>query len=468
MTLESCIEQALKNNLQVRIQRLAPEIARLSVSGAYGAYEPSFSANLTRSFRATPGGVEEETLVDIPQNESWSSSISLGLGGLLPTGLSYQMRGTFGDHDFTRGLSRERNASAYVGINLTQPLLKNFWIDGPRYAILVARKDLKISELSLRQQLINTITDVETAYLELIAARENVAVQKKALELAEELYRDNKKRVEVGALAPLDEKQAESQMAATRAALIAAQNNVKVRENTLKSLITDRFASMEGVRLVPSEALKALPHTFSLQDSWSKALSMRPDLLQARERLERQHITLKYRKNQLFPELDIVGSYGQRGQAHEISGALSGVDRGDNPEHSYGIVFRYPLGNRTARSQYRAAKVQVQQSLLQLKQIEQAVMVQVDNAISQARSALEQVEASRAAVEYAQIALDAEKKKLEEGKSTSFEVLRLQRDLTSRRSEYIRAVTDYNAALARLAQAEGSTLERHGVVVESD
>ena len=95
-------------------------------------------------------------------------------------------------------------------------------------------------------------------------------------------------------------------------------------------------------------------------------------------------------------------------------------------------------------------------------------MVQVDNAISQARSALEQVEASRAAVEYAQIALDAEKKKLEEGKSTSFEVLRLQRDLTSRRSEYIRAVTDYNAALARLAQAEGSTLERHGVVVESD
>ncbi len=76
------------------------------------------------------------------------------------------------------------------------------------------------------------------------------------------------------------------------------------------------------------------------------------------------------------------------------------------------------------------------------------------------------MEASKAAVEYAQQALDAERKKYENGKSTAFEVLRLQRDLTARRSEYIRAVTDYNAALARLAQAEGSTLQRHGITLK--
>ena len=465
VTLIDCIQEALEHNLSLKIQRLSPELARLSLTEAYANYEPSLTLSIRRQHRATPGGLDEYNR-PIPPSQSRNSFLSAGLSGLLPTGLQYSISATMGDSEFTSGFIRRDNASGSVGIQLSQPLLKNFWIDMPRLTIILAKKDLKISELALRKQLIDTITQIELAYLELIAARENVKVQEAALKLAEELYRENKKRVEVGVLPPLDEKQAEAEVAATRAALIAARNQVKIRENALKQLISERFIELQNVEFEPAEPLQAVPHTFSLQDSWNKALTMRPDLLQAKLQLEKQNISLKYYKNQLFPELDIVGSYAQVGQSREMSGAFDGISRGDSPVYSYGIVFRYPLGNTRARSRYRAARLQIEQALLQLKQLEQQIMVEVDNAIAQARSRLEQVEASKAAVEYAQQALDAERKKYENGKSTAFEVLRLQRDLTARRSEYIRAVTDYNAALARLAQAEGSTLERHGITLK--
>ena len=93
-------------------------------------------------------------------------------------------------------------------------------------------------------------------------------------------------------------------------------------------------------------------------------------------------------------------------------------------------------------------------------------MIQIDDAVKLIRSSFERVEATRAARAFAQEALAAEQKKLENGKSTSFFVLQFQRDLTVRRSEEIRALADYNNSVALLATREGTTLERHGIVVK--
>lgn len=463
VTLLDCIQQALERNLAVQIQRLNPLIAQENLLQAYASYEPTFSVSMQERHRATPGGVDEYGRL-IPPTSSRDITLSSGLGGLLPFGLQYNIQASINDSEFLSGIFRTDNASGSVGIQLSQPLLKNFWIDSARMTVTVAKKDLQISELQFRKQLIDTITQVELAYLDLIAAIENVKVQELAFQLAQELYEENKKRVEVGVLPPLDQKQAEAEVARTQAALIAARNLVKIRENALKQLISDRFTGLQDVRLVPTEPLKAIPQTFSLQDSWAKALTQRPDLLQAKLQLERTGVQLTYYKNQLFPELNLVGSYAQVGQAREMAGSFDQIERGDSPVYSYGIVFRMPIGGDIrARSRYRAAKLQLEQQLLQLKQLEQQIMVEVDNAIAQARSSLQEVESTRAAAEYAREALEAEQKKLDVGKTTTFEVLRLQRDLTARRSEYINAVTSYNAALARLAQAEGTTLQRHGI-----
>ena len=129
----------------------------------------------------------------------------------------------------------------------------------------------------------NTVTTVEQAYYDLIYDRENVKVQEKAVELATQLVVENKKRVEVGALAPLDEQQAEAQAASSQAALIAARSALAVQENTVKQLITDDYAAMgQRSSLQPTATLTAPVSSSTSRISWSKGLTQRPDLLQAK------------------------------------------------------------------------------------------------------------------------------------------------------------------------------------------
>ena len=138
----------------------------------------------------------------------------------------------------------------------------------------------------------------------------------------------------------------------------------------------------------------------------------------------------------------------------------------DNPFWSGGAQLTFPLGNTGARNNYKLAKATKDQIVLQLKQLEQTVMIQIENAIAVARTSFQRVDATREARLYAEAALDAEQKKLESGKSTSFVVLQLQKDLTAARSAEIRALADYNEALAQLSFQEGSTLERRRVTLQ--
>jgi outer membrane protein len=293
-----------------------------------------------------------------------------------------------------------------------------------------------------------------------------VKVQQKALELAQRLLAENKKRVEVGAMAPLDEKSAESQAAISRAGLLAAQQALAAQQNTLKSLIIDDYSNWHDVQIQPAEKLTPQPAVLDLQASWQLGLTQRPDLLQSRVAVERQNIVLRYSRNQLFPELDLTGTYGYLGSGKEFSGALGQIGNGDNNFYSVGVQLTIPLSNRQARESHKLNKAQKEQLLLQLKQLEQNILVQIDNAVKAAQTSYDQLDATRQAREFAQAALEAEQKKLENGKSTSYQVLLLQRDLTQRSSDEIQALAQYNKALATLSQAEGTTLEKNNLTVE--
>jgi len=361
------------------------------------------------------------------------------------------------------------SARGSTSLTLNQPLLKNFWIDQTRFNIQVGKNQVKYSELTLKQTIMNVVTTVEQAYYDLIYARENVTVQEKAVELATQLVVENKKRVEVGALAPLDEKQAEAQAAAMRANLIAARSTLDVQQNAVKHLVTDDYAAIESVELLPAAPLSAPVHVFDRQISWSKGLTERPDLLQAKLDIQRQGVTLKYTYNQLFPQLDVVGGYGRgAGGAgiSEYSQAFSQIAQGTQPSHYYGAQLTFPVGNTGARANYRKSKLTMEQYMLNLKKLEQTIMITIDNDITQAQSSYQQVAATRAAREYAAAALEAEQKKLENGKSTTYTVLQMQRDLTTTRGNEIQALAAYNKALAQLSLDEGTTLERLGINLE--
>jgi outer membrane protein TolC len=462
LSLSECVELALAHNLDIRIQQETPKRNRFDLDASFAAWDPTFESRLAHNYSSNPGGTDSDGR-PLPSTEINTETVAPGLTGKLPIGMTYNMTSSFGMRDVN---NNRTEYSSSANISVTQPLLKNMWIDADRLEILLGRRTLRSSELAVTLQVMNTVAAVEQAYYDLIFSEENVKVQQSALELAQRLLSENKKRVEVGALAPLDEKQAESQVAARQADLITAQRQLADQQNTLKKLITDDYSVWRTVYIKPTDRLLPLPQTFDLQESWRTGIEMRPDLERSRIDLEKQNIQLRFTRNQLFPALDLFGSFGQNGVGPGFGNVIRDIEAGENPKHSYGIVLTIPLGNRSARNAHSSAKSLKEELLLKYKKLEQDTIVNIDNSVRLAQSNYEQIESTRKAREYAEAALDAEQKKLANGKSTSFVVLQLQRDLTSARSAEIRALADYNKALSTLSLNEGTTLKRNKLEVK--
>jgi HAE1 family hydrophobic/amphiphilic exporter-1 len=470
MSLQDCFASALQNNFDVRIERFNPEVSQLNLSAAYGGYDPTFSFSGKHNYNDSGAYFDSTGAFNAP-TENKQNTFNSDLTGLLPWGMTYDFNANVAQQHLSKSLLGTNlsgdSSFGSVSVTATQPLLKNFWIDNNRLQILVAKNQLKISEQGLRNQVINTVTAVENAYYELIYAIENVKVQQDALALSQTQLDQDKQRVQVGSLAPLDVQQDEAQVAQGRANLIAAENTLSVDQNTLKNLLTDSYSVWHDPQIQPTESLQAVRQLFDVQDSWGKGMSSRPDLQQAKLSLEQQGIQLKYYRNQLFPEVDMLGSYGFNGDGQTYNNSIQQMNDGSRPTYFYGGQIIIPLSNAKARNQLKAGKATEKQLLLQLKQLEQNVMVQIDNAVKAAQSAWESVDATKQARVYAEAALDAEQKKYNVGKSTTFTVLQLQNNLTSARSQEIRALADYNKALASLAAAEGSTLQRRNLEISA-
>ena len=456
--LGEAIDMALKKNLDVQVQRLSPIIARLDLKAATAAYylpQPDLSLSLNHLSSTLPSGAR-------PSGTEVEATLIPGISGFLPSGANYRL-----DLGLRRsGLGAGESFSGNWGISIVQPLLRDARTDVGRAQILVSRKGVQSADITLISQIMLTVFSVEQTYNLLLAAVENVKVSAKALELAERTLSDNKLRVAAGVMAILDEKEAESQVASSRADLLASQQRLASQQNALKSLLTDDYRTLHEVSLVPTQTLEANPQTYDLQESWRKAFVEKPEIHLAELALDQREINLRLNRNQLLPRLDLLASYGSVGTDDSVGDAIDRALRNDTSSYSYGVRLRVPIGNASARDRYRVAEEQIEQQKLQLQKLKQQIMVQIDDAIKQAQTSFQRVGATRQAREFAETALDAEQKKLENGKSTSFFVLQLQQRLTSARVSEVAALVEYNNALAQLAFREGTILERHRLDVK--
>ncbi len=468
ISLQDCIQDALAKNLDLRIARYSPQQAQLDLAAAYAGYDPIFSMGGQHNYSRSGGGIDPVTRLPTPTSQTDSDSFSSSMvNGLLPWGTTYSFQGNVSETYGQIGGSPTDQSRGSASVTLAQPLLKNFWINGTRLNIRVGKNRVQYSELALRQSIMFTATTVEKAYYDLIAARESVKVQEKAVEIASALLNENKKRVEFGAMTPLDAQDAEAQVASSQAALIRAQQALGTQLEILKGLISDNFAAWSELDLLPVDTLTTNRQSFELQQSWGTALARRPDLLQSKLDVERQGVTLKYNRNQLFPELDLVGSYGHNASgAREFSGAFNQIGNGSQPAYYYGAQISFPLTSTGARAAYRKGKLTLETLLLDLKKLEQSVLIQVHNDIGTVNADYDGLMASRKAREFAEAALEAEQVKLQNGKSTTYTVLQKQRDVTAARASEISALTAYNKALSQLSLDKAETLDRLGINLE--
>ena len=433
VSLPDCITMALQRNLDVQIVRHSPNIARYNLSAAYGLqYDPVFSFGAKREFANTPPFQQPHK--DNPDQpfDVTRDTLDTGLSGKGWPGLSYNLSGSSSElsggknklsaspinnpfdppNYIIGGLPYWAHAStpydffvSQVGLNLKQSLLKDSWIDSGRMQIQITKKDLKISEQAVRLQLMTTVLAVQAAYYDLVFATENVKVMRKALELAEELLLGDRRRIQVGTLQPLAESLAESQVQTANANLLSALQLLDLKRNALRNLLTDDLSTASEQILDPTDGVTAVWNNPSRADSLQTALRLRPDLIEARLFVEKQGIVVKYHQNQMFPTLDLVGSYGAIGiEDNSRASTFGTIGDATYPFFNVGVVLSVPLGNVQARNRYRASQEVKAQTLLNLKKVEQNIFVQVDDSLKSIDNTFKRVAATRKATEYAQTA----------------------------------------------------------------
>src|SRR5579883_251345 len=374
-----------------------------------------------------------------------------------------------------------------LGLNITQPLLRGFGMSLNRRFIRIAGDEQKIGGLLFRQQLIATVYGVIRLYTDFVALYEDVKVKQESVMLAEKLLADVKAQVEEGTLAHLEEPRANAQISSTRQDLVNAQGLLDEQEAILKNVITRQGNQDELVReahIIPTDTLE-IPEQESvqpIQDLIARALADRPDLAQARLQIDVSTIGLQGSKSATRPELDLVGVVQNNGLAGALNpllpsadpaliggygGVLDQIFSRKYPTYGIGLQFNLPIHNRIAEADLARDEIQVKQSQVRLRQMENQARLEVEDALIAMRRARAASEAAAQARALQEQSLQVEQAKFDVGASTSFFVIQYESQLAQARSTEVAARSAYVKARAALQRAVGSILEENRISIDA-
>ena len=466
LSIDEAVELALKNNLGLQIERLNPQIDQESIAAARAAYLPQLRA----TFGTSGSTVEPQDFTegaDVYSNDSVSSQFTFNQNAL-PI-LNTQVTASWSSSRGTtsrQGAAFNPSLSSQFSLNATQPLWRNLVINPVKNQIQQAVISRQIADISLRQRVVATENSVRNAYWQLVGAIERLDVARQNLELSQTQLKNNRVRVEVGTMAPIDIIAAEAEVAGNEEAVIVAEAGIRTAEDQLRMLIFDPSQpDFWTARIQPTNEPVLQPLEVNADAAVSAALEGRTDIVTARRQLQIADLSLKLAKNQTLPDISLnaqasaTGSGGTRfffnQQFEEVSprierpftDALSDAFGFAYPRWSASVTYNYPLGKEAAEANYARATLQRRQQDTQLKQLELQITQQVRQAALNVQSNFQRVQSTRVARELAERRLDAQQKRFEVGLSTLFELTQAQRDVVLQRNNELNAIIAYNQSL---------------------
>jgi outer membrane protein TolC len=484
LTLDDATTRALERNLELSVERLNPQTFDLTLARFRATYRPTATSQFG-----------QRSVVQPPTNQLNGGSIvtndtstyNAGVAQAIPWGggnFAFQFNN---NKQVTSNIFANFNPTFTSNFNLTyvQPLLRGFAIDTNRQQLKITAINRDMSELQLRGVIATTLASVRNAYWELVYALQAVDVARGSLTLAEKLVEDNRSRVEIGTMAPLDVVQAEAEAATRRQAVAQAEATWRTSELTLKRLIVNGTDDpLWRASLHPVDQPVFAVEKLDVEGAVKAALSNRSDLEQARRQIDANDVTMRLMSNLRLPALDVSAIYGAQGlggtqfirQGSGLGSTVIGTIPGgfgdalrtltgrDYPTWNMQVNLSYPLGASAADANYARARVQVNQSNAQLRALELTVATEVTNAALQVQNGLERYQAATVARELAETRLMAEQSRFDVGLSTNFFVVQAQRDLATAQNSELRALLDYRKALVDYQRAQEAPATRGGGV----
>jgi len=484
LSMDDAVATALEQNLDLQVQRISPQIQDLSIAQVRTGYTPSFTTNLNLVNQSQPPS--SFLSGNTSQITNGRSAFDFGVSSLTPWyGGNYQV-GWNNGRTTTNNIFTNFDPQLTSSISLTynQPLLRNLKIDGTRQQLLVSEKNREISDVQLRQSVTQTTRNVKNAYYDLMYAIGNLRVQQESLELAQQSLKDNKTRVEVGTMAPIDIVQAEAEVATREESVIVAEAQIDRAQDALRTLVYNPSTpDFWNIRIEPTESAVFTPTTVDLDGAVKTALSQRTDLDASRKSLENTDVNIRYFQNQSLPDLNASLNYGAqaiggtafvRGEGFpgpiigsvekSYANTLGDVFKGDFPSWTFTMSLTYPIGKSNFEAQLARARLQDTQAKKQLDSLELQVTAQVREYARQVQTNAKSVDATRASRTLAERRLEAEEKKFQAGMSSSFFVLQAQRDLNVARNNELSALVAYAKSVVNYQTVQQVPLSGGGAV----
>jgi outer membrane protein len=525
LTLADAVALALENNLDVAVQRYIPEFSQTDLlrsqagqsprgftggttpggltSGALGAgisgsgagsgvgsaggitggggavqvgsagnFDPMLSVNLSYDHVRSP--LNSKIVSGIYNVVGETTAFTASYSQLFSPGTSFSLT-LNGQHQSSTQQNLLFNPASITrfALGVNQPLLNGLGRSYNERYIIVARNNTKVAEDVFRQQVITTVVAVENAYWDLAALQESVKVAEQALGVAQQLYKDNQVRLDVGTMSPLDVTSAESEVAARTRDLTVATTNLQLQEATLKNMLVKKVGpelDSAGIVLrdpMPEPNQADIP---DLQKALATALEARPELHQADINLKNQDISVSFTSDALKPALSVFGFYAGSGlqgtQTDKSSGMFNAFAQGFEatyPEYASGFSLTVPLRNRTAQADSIRSQLEKNQLVIGQQRSRNTISMEVRKAIIGLIQGKAQVEAAHKAASLAREMWEGEKVKLEAGASTSYQVILRERDYISARYAEVGAVINYAKAIVEMDRSQGVTLDKNGI-----
>jgi outer membrane protein len=466
LTLEDAVRRAVEHNPDLAIVRLGTEVESARVGESKGAFVPVFSTSMGRSKNVTPPSNSLLGDRGVGVNDWFSST---GVRQRLPWGagtwsVSWDTSRTTTNNPIT---SFDPSLQSGVQLAFSQPLLKDRKMDAARQQFIIAKRNQDISELRFRESVVQTVAAVKQAYWTLKATLANVTVQQRSLELAQELARQNKVRVDAGQIPPLDLVQAEAEIAQRRENLIGARTTAADAEDRLRRLIMDPGdVSFWRTSVDPVEEPAGRGPLPDVDAAVATALNERYDLARAGRELENARTNVEFLSNQKLPDVRLETSYRGSGlggtqllrtgdfpgvvtgtRSRSLADALGQAFTPDYPTWSFGVTVNYPIGRSFEEASLARAEVERRQVAQRIASLRLETAESIRQAGRQIQSNTERVDAAHAGATLAEQRLDAEQRRFEVGLSTTFLVTQAQRDLLQAQVNLLQTTLDYQSSL---------------------
>lgn len=533
LSMNDAIRKALQNNNDIEVAKDDVRFAETQLRSFEGVYDPIFSVTPQYDKRITP---QSSSL----GGAGSSGTVSNTTYSLSPTVSKYFSQGG-GTYQLSFSNTKTITSSLFsslptayasnLGLTFTQPLLRNRAIDNNRHIIKVQKKRVQQSDADFRRKTIDTISQVQGAYWDLVFAMRDQQIQLDNLNLSRENLRQIEAQIAAGAKAPLDRAEVLTEIANRQSALLTATQTVSIAENALKQLIIKDTTSADwSAQVTPTDTPTVDTNPVNLNDALTDARKNRPELQRLQFQRDINDLDLQFFRDQTKPQVDLQATIATTGLAGTPApstvpdGTLVPLISGDPTLNAnafllqqiqsirvnnlglpavavpssiftnssvpstlvggygkditnllgfgthnitIGVAIQFPFKNRTAKENLAGALIQKEQLDASVRSTEQLVEVDVRNAAQAVESSRERVLTARSARANAEVQLEGEQRLYSVGRSTTFLLFQRQNALANARDAELRAETDYNKAVSNLQHATSTTLHANNIIVEN-